>query len=71
MPQFWNEEKKMKAFVLRSYGAPDHLDLTAVDTPMPAAGEVLVRLRATSVNPYDWHLMRGEPRIARLTCIRW
>jgi NADPH:quinone reductase-like Zn-dependent oxidoreductase len=33
---------------------------------MPAAGEVLVRLRATSVNPYDWHLMRGEPRIARL-----
>jgi NADPH:quinone reductase-like Zn-dependent oxidoreductase len=56
----------MKAFVLHSYGPPDHLDLTAVDTPVPAAGEVLVRVRATSVNPYDWHHMRGEPRIARM-----
>jgi len=56
----------MKAFVLRSYGSPGHLDLTAVDTPVPAADEVLVRVRATSVNPYDWHHMRGEPRIARL-----
>jgi NADPH:quinone reductase-like Zn-dependent oxidoreductase len=56
----------MKAFVLRSYGSPDQLRLTTVDTPVPAAGEVLVRVRATSVNPYDWHYMRGEPRIARL-----
>ena len=56
----------MKAFALRSYGSPDHLDLTAVDTPVPAAGEVLVRVHATSVNPYDWHHMRGEPRIARI-----
>jgi NADPH:quinone reductase-like Zn-dependent oxidoreductase len=37
-----------------------------VEIPAPAAGEVLVRVRATSVNPYDWHHMRGEPRIARL-----
>jgi NADPH:quinone reductase-like Zn-dependent oxidoreductase len=59
------EGKKMKAFVLRSYGSPDHLDLAAVDTPVPAADEVLVRVCATSVNPYDWHIMRGEPRIAR------
>ena len=56
----------MKAFVLGSYGPSDHLDLTAVDTPVPAADEVLVRVRATSVNPYDWHHMRGEPRVARL-----
>ena len=56
----------MKAIVLRSYGSSDHLDLTAVDTPVPAADEVLVRVRATSVNPYDWHHMRGEPRIARM-----
>lgn len=56
----------MKAFVLGSYGSSDHLDLTAVDTPVPAADEVLVRVRAASVNPYDWHHMRGEPRVARM-----
>ena len=56
----------MKAFVLRSYGSPEQLELTEVDTPVPAADEVLVRVRATSVNPYDWHHMRGEPRVARL-----
>jgi len=56
----------MKAFVLRAYGPPEQLELREVPTPVPAAGEVLVRVAATSVNPYDWHLMRGEPRLARL-----
>src|ERR1700747_1368798 len=56
----------MKAYVLRSYGPPDRLGLTDLGIPVPAAGEVLVRVRATSVNPYDWHHMRGEPRIARV-----
>jgi NADPH:quinone reductase-like Zn-dependent oxidoreductase len=60
------EDAKMKAFVLRSYGSPDRLDLRDTDQPVPADDEVLVRVRATSVNPYDWHLMRGEPYIARL-----
>jgi NADPH:quinone reductase-like Zn-dependent oxidoreductase len=56
----------MKAFVLRSYGSPDDLDLRDTDKPVPADDEVLVRVRATSVNPYDWHHMRGEPRVARM-----
>jgi NADPH:quinone reductase-like Zn-dependent oxidoreductase len=56
----------MKTFVLRSYGSSDMLDLTDVDKPVPADDEVLVRVRATSVNPYDWHHMRGEPYVARL-----
>jgi NADPH:quinone reductase-like Zn-dependent oxidoreductase len=56
----------MKTFVLRSYGSSDMLDLTDVDKPVPADGEVLVRVHATSVNPYDWHHMRGEPYVARL-----
>lgn len=56
----------MKAFVLRSYDSPGHLDLRDTDKPVPADDEVLVRVRATSVNPYDWHHMRGEPYIARV-----
>jgi len=56
----------MKAFVLRSYGSPDLLELTDLDEPVPADDEVLVRVRATSINPYDWHIMRGQPYIARL-----
>ena len=56
----------MKAFVLRSYGSADRLVLTDLDTPVPRDDEVLVRVRATSINPYDWHNMRGEPYVARL-----
>ncbi|MFC4058735.1 NAD(P)-dependent alcohol dehydrogenase [Planomonospora corallina] len=57
---------KMRAFVLRSYGSPDALELTEIDRPVPGDDEVLVRVRATSVQPYDWHFMRGEPYVARL-----
>lgn len=56
----------MKALVQHVYGAPDTLTFEDVPDPVPADGEVLVRMRATSVNPYDWHFMRGEPYVARL-----
>jgi NADPH:quinone reductase-like Zn-dependent oxidoreductase len=56
----------MKAVALRSYGSPGRLRITDVDMPVPAADEVLVRVRATSVNPYDWHHVSGEPYVARL-----
>jgi NADPH:quinone reductase-like Zn-dependent oxidoreductase len=61
-----DEEQTVKAFVLRSYGSPDVLELTDLDEPLPADDEVLVRVGATSINPYDWHAMRGQPYIARL-----
>lgn len=56
----------MKAYTLRSYGSPEQLKPEETEIPVPAAGEVLVRVRATSINPYDWHHLRGEPRIVRL-----
>ncbi|PRX96684.1 NAD(P)-dependent alcohol dehydrogenase [Allonocardiopsis opalescens] len=56
----------MKAYVQRSYGSPDSLRLEDVPRPVPGDDEVLVRVHATSVNPYDWHNMRGEPRVARV-----
>jgi NADPH:quinone reductase-like Zn-dependent oxidoreductase len=56
----------MKAVVYRDYGPPDVLGLEEVAKPVPAENEVLVRVRAASVNPYDWHFMRGEPYLLRL-----
>ncbi|NUT31547.1 MAG: NAD(P)-dependent alcohol dehydrogenase [Hamadaea sp.] len=55
----------MKAYLLHAYGPPENLTLGEAPTPAPAAGEVLIRVRATSANPYDWHFMRGEPLVAR------
>ncbi|MFF4811787.1 NAD(P)-dependent alcohol dehydrogenase [Micromonospora chersina] len=56
----------MKAIVQDRYGPPDTLTLAEVDTPVPAADEVLVRVEAAALNAYDWHAMRGDPRLARL-----
>jgi NADPH:quinone reductase-like Zn-dependent oxidoreductase len=56
----------MRALIQERYGSPDVLRIDEVDTPIPGHGEVLVRVRAASVNARDWHVMRGEPRLARL-----
>src|SRR5664280_2103590 len=55
----------VKAIVNKKYGSPDDLRLEDVDNPALADDGVLVRVRAASVNPYDWHFMRGLPYIAR------
>ncbi|MEV2242524.1 NAD(P)-dependent alcohol dehydrogenase [Micromonospora sp. NPDC049891] len=57
----------MKAIVQDRYGSPDVLRLGEVETPTPGDDEVLVRVRASSVNAYDWHAMRGDPYLARLS----
>lgn len=57
----------MKAIVQDRYGPPETLTLADVDVPTPAADEVLVRVQAAALNAYDWHAMRGDPRLARLT----
>ncbi|HEY4753751.1 MAG TPA: NAD(P)-dependent alcohol dehydrogenase, partial [Candidatus Limnocylindrales bacterium] len=56
----------MRAVVQERYGAPDVLELRDVDRPVPGDGEVLVRVRAASVNFRDWAVLRGRPRVLRL-----
>ncbi|MPZ80133.1 MAG: zinc-binding dehydrogenase [Actinophytocola sp.] len=56
----------MKAIVQDRYGPPDVLELREVAKPVPADDEVLVRVHAAAVNAYDWHVMRGDPYVARL-----
>ena len=56
----------MKAAVHRCYGSPDVITLEEVPKPVPTDNEVLVRVRAASVNALDWHVLRGEPYIVRM-----
>ncbi|MFB7372708.1 NAD(P)-dependent alcohol dehydrogenase [Streptomyces sp. NPDC056222] len=56
----------MKAIVQDRYGSADVLEFKDVETPVPGDREVLVRVHAASVNARDWHLMRGDPYLARL-----
>ena len=55
----------MKAIVNDRYGSPDVLELREIDKPEVTDDGVLVRVRATSVNAYDWHIMRGLPYLVR------
>jgi len=56
----------MKAILYHSYGSPDVLRLQETAKPAPKEDEVLLRVRAASVNPYDWHFMRGLPYPLRI-----
>jgi NADPH:quinone reductase-like Zn-dependent oxidoreductase len=56
----------MKAMVYRKYGSPDELHLEEIDIPTPGDHEVLIKVKAASINSWDWDLLRGEPFITRL-----
>ena len=56
----------IKAIVYCDYGAPDVLKLEQVEKPVPNDDQVLIKVRAASINPYDWHFIRGTPYILRL-----
>lgn len=57
----------MKAIVQERFGTPDVLQFLDVDRPRIGPDDVLVRVHAAALNPYDWHILRGDPYIARLT----
>jgi NADPH:quinone reductase-like Zn-dependent oxidoreductase len=56
----------MKAIVQDRFGPPEVLRLADTGVPEVGAGDVLVRVRAAALNPADWHIVRGDPLIARL-----
>jgi NADPH:quinone reductase-like Zn-dependent oxidoreductase len=56
----------MKAAVYTRFGPPDVVQITDVEKSSPKDNEVLIKVRAASVNPLDWHFMRGTPYILRI-----
>jgi NADPH:quinone reductase-like Zn-dependent oxidoreductase len=56
----------MKAIVYYTYGPPDVLKCEEIEKPTPGDNEVLIKVRAASVNPADWHFIRGSPYLVRI-----
>jgi NADPH:quinone reductase-like Zn-dependent oxidoreductase len=59
------DDETMRAYIQERYVAPDALELRTVERPRVADDTVLVRVRATSVNPVDWYGIAGKPWVAR------
>jgi NADPH:quinone reductase-like Zn-dependent oxidoreductase len=57
----------MKAFRYERYGPPQSLRMVEVQKPVPKADEILVNVRAASINAADWHVLRGKPLFSRVT----
>jgi NADPH:quinone reductase-like Zn-dependent oxidoreductase len=56
---------RFKAITYRCYGPPSVLEFVDIEKPAPENDEVLVKVHAASVNPLDWHYMRGSPYVMR------
>lgn len=66
IPSVTANTQTMKAIVYSCYGSSEVLQLKDIEKPKPMDDEVLVKVHAASVNPLDWHYMRGAPYIMRL-----
>lgn len=56
----------MKAIVYAQYGPPDVLHIEEIAKPTPGDDEVLIKIRAASINAYDWHMISGKPVFIRM-----
>jgi NADPH:quinone reductase-like Zn-dependent oxidoreductase len=65
-PTLAGQAPRMKAIVYRCYGPPEVLKYEDVAKPTPDDNQLLVKVHAASINPYEWHYMRGTPYIMRL-----
>jgi NADPH:quinone reductase-like Zn-dependent oxidoreductase len=59
-------EPHMKAVVYTNYGSPDVLEIRDIKKPVPNDDQVLIKVRAASINPLDWHFIEGTPYIMRM-----
>ena len=57
----------MQAITLPQYGSPDVLKFEDIPQPTAADNQVLIKVHAAAVNPLDWHIMRADPFLVRLT----
>src|SRR5277367_5518270 len=55
----------MKAAVQRCYGPPDVVHIETIAKPVPGDHDLVIRVHESSINPLDWHFMRGEPYLMR------
>jgi NADPH:quinone reductase-like Zn-dependent oxidoreductase len=56
----------MKAIVYTQYGTPDNLHLQEVNKPVPKENEVLIKVHASSINSWDWDLLKGKPLLVKM-----
>src|SRR5689334_23235223 len=64
-------QRTMRAIVCSRYGSPDVLELKDVALPEIGDDGVLIRVRAASMNPLDWGMLRGKPVLVRLMAGLW
>jgi len=53
----------MKKVIYQKYGSIENLEMQEAVKPAPAAGELLIKVKAVSINPLDWKIIRGELKI--------
>jgi D-arabinose 1-dehydrogenase-like Zn-dependent alcohol dehydrogenase len=67
----YNKDSTMKIITFEQYGSPDVLQLKETAKPIPANDQVLIKIYSTAANPLDWHRMRADPFLVRLSQGFW